>query len=466
MHPNTHALEPDRQTVEAMGRAIMSRIAGYLDAAPHAPASRFPDSAQAVAEMLRPPAETPGDFAGLLDAFQDAAGYGLDPSSPGYLAYFPAGGLVSSALADAFAQVHNRFTAVAHLAPVLVAMENSVLRWLAAQFGLPEGSGGLVTTGGSLATLTALVAARDDRLGGNLAGGTIYVTEHTHFCVAKAARIAGLASSAIRLVPTRELRMDPAAAAAMIRHDRGRGLRPFLLAGTAGTTSTGTVDPLAELADLADREGLWFHADAAYGGGLQLTDRGRERLAGIERADSIVVDPHKSLFLPYGTGVLLVRDTAALLAAHAADGHYLQDLRTLDDMPDYGHLGPELTREFRGLRLWLPLHLHGVAAFREALDEKLDLAELAYRELAGDPLFEVPWEPDLSVVVFRLRGKDDDASRALLDTVNATGQIFLSSTQVEGRFFLRMNPASHRTHAPDVRHALALIRESAVGAGA
>jgi len=134
--------------------------------------------------------------------------------------------------------------------------------------------------------------------------------------------------------------------------------------------------------------------------------------------------------------------------------------------PDYGHLGPELTREFRGLRLWLPLHLHGVAAFRAELDEKLDLAELAYRELAGDPLFEVPWEPDLSVVVFRLRGEDDDASRALLDTVNATGQIFLSSTQVEGRFFLRMNPTSHRTHAPDVRHALALIRESAVGAGA
>ncbi|WP_194916815.1 pyridoxal phosphate-dependent decarboxylase family protein [Catenulispora rubra] len=457
MRRSAHALEPDRQTIEAMGQAIMTRIADYIDALPATPASHFGDDEQVVTGMLRPPDEAPGNFDELLDVFRYAAAFGLDPAHPGYYAYFPAGGLVSSALADALAQVYNRFTAVATLAPALVGMEHGVLCWLAKEFGLPDGASGLITTGGSLATLTALVAARDDRLGENFAGGTLYVTEHTHYCVAKAARIAGLPASAVRVVPTRQLRMDPSAAARMIHEDRERGFEPFLLVGTAGTTSTGSVDPLAELAEIAAEESLWFHVDGAYGGGLQLTDRGRKRLAGIERADSIVVDPHKSLFLQYGTGVLLVRDTSKLLAAHAGDGHYLQDVHEVDDMPDYGHLGPELTREFCGLRLWLPLHLHGVAAFREALDEKLDLAGLIYRELSADPVFEVPWKPDLSVVVFRMRGDDEDSQR-LLERVNATERIFLSSTRVEGRFFLRMNPTSHRTHLDDVRNALAILR--------
>jgi aromatic-L-amino-acid decarboxylase len=456
-----YPLEPDRRTVEAMGHAITTRIADYIDALPTAPASHFGDASAAVTRMLRPPPEQPGEFEPLLSAFQDAAAHGLDPSNSGYYAYFPAGGLVSSVLADAYAQIYNRFTAVADLAPALVAMEQGLLRWFAHEFGLPGGAGGLVTTGGSIATLAALVAARHERLGDDLTGGTLYITAHTHFCVAKAARIAGLPPSAIRTVPTHDLRMDPTAAAEMIRDDRARGLRPFLLVASAGTTSTGTVDPLGELGTVADQAGLWYHVDAAYGGGMQLTTRGRHRLAGIERADSIVLDPHKSLFLQYGTGILLVRETARLHAAHADDGAYLQDLDTIDDLPDYGHLGPELTREFRGLRLWLPLHLHGVAAFRAALDEKLDLARLIHRELGADPRFVLPWEPDLTVVVFRLH--DDNDSRRLLQRVNATEGAFLSSTTVDGRFYLRMNPTSHRTHAPDVHRVLAIIRRLADG---
>jgi aromatic-L-amino-acid decarboxylase len=202
---------------------------------------------------------------------------------------------------------------------------------------------------------------------------------------------------------------------------------------------------------------MWTpHTEEAF----QLTARGSERLAGIERADSIAVDPHKSLFVQYGTGVLLVRDPIALQAAHSGGGDYLQDLGTTAGLPDYGHVGPELTREFRGLRLWLPLHLHGVAAFRAALDEKLDLADLAYRQLAMDARFEVPGPPDLTVVIFRLRG-DDEPNRRLLERINGTGRIFLSTTRVEGRYFLRLNPTSHRTHATHVHEAIALIRDSA-----
>ncbi|TDE27323.1 aminotransferase class V-fold PLP-dependent enzyme [Nonomuraea mesophila] len=433
---------------------IVRQVAGL----PDEPASDYGDAARLAALLRRPPAGEPGDFGTLIETFRQAASQGVNTAGPGYLAYFPAGGLVSSALGELLAQVANRFTGVAQTAPALVAMEESVLTWMAELFGLPSGAGGLITTGASSATLSAVVAARHDRLGPAFGDGTVYVTEHTHYSLAKAAQIAGLPAEGIRTVPTTaDLRMDVREAARLIAEDRAAGLRPFLLAGTAGSTSTGTVDPLADLGRLAREQGLWFHVDAAYGGGFQLTGRGRERLAGIEEADSLTFDPHKSLFMPYGTGVLLVREPAVLRAAHAGGGRYLQDLHEVDGLPDYGHLGVELTREFRGLRLWLPLHLHGVRAFEEALDEKLDLAGKVHRELSADPRLEVPWQPDLSVVPFRLRGSDD-ANRRLLDRINATRRIYLSSTMLEGAFYLRLCVLSARTRAEHVEEALRVIR--------
>jgi aromatic-L-amino-acid decarboxylase len=208
---------------------------------------------------------------------------------------------------------------------------------------------------------------------------------------------------------------------------------------------------------------VWFHVDGAYGGLFRLTERGRARLAGVERADSVVLDPHKTLFLPHGTGVVLVRDAATLHRAYAADGHYLQDVADDGALPDYADLGPELTREFRGLRVWLPLHLHGAAAFRAALDEKLDLARYAYDELSADPRLELPWPPDLSTVVFRLRDRDDAASQALLARVNASRRVHVSSTLVEGRHTLRLCVVSHRTHHDRMAEAVEIVRAAAAG---
>jgi aromatic-L-amino-acid decarboxylase len=203
---------------------------------------------------------------------------------------------------------------------------------------------------------------------------------------------------------------------------------------------------------------------------FRLTDRGRDRLGGIERADSITLDPHKTLFLPYGTGALVVRDPARLAVAHESGGHYLQDLAAGDELPDYAQLGPELTREPRGLRLWLPLHLYGVAAFRSALDEKLDLAERAYRVLSDNPLLEVPWRPELSIVAFRIRPavagpeaarRADTASRALLERINASRRAFLSSTVIDGRYTLRLCVVSHRSHTARVAETVDIIAAAA-----
>ena len=458
-----HPLEPDRAEMAAMATAAADLVASFVEGLPAAPAAPAAGGGTGppLADLLRPPPERPGDLAALLAEFAAAAAPAIETAGPGYLAYVGGGGLYSSALAEFVARAFNRYSGFAAFAPGLVALEDSTLRWLVGEFGLPATGAGLLTTGGSMATLTAVVAARVDRLGDDFGAGTVYVTEFTHRCLAKAARVAGLRADQIRVVPTdADLRMDPEAAAAMIQSDRAAGRRPFLLAGTAGTTHTGTVDPLPELAAVARDTELWFHVDGAYGGFFHLTERGRTRLAGIGAADSIVLDPHKGLFLPHGTGVLLVRDGATLRHAYAADGHYLQDLAGADDLPDYADLGPELTRDYRGLRLWLPLHLHGVGAFRAALDEKLDLAAFAHAELIATPGLEVPWAPDLSIVAFRLPGGPaaDDANRALLARVNGGGRVHLSSTLVGGAVTLRLCIIVHRTHRDRVAEAVDAIR--------
>lgn len=440
-------LQPDRETRAEWTKTVTAFVEDFIEGLEAAPAS-----SPGTALLPPPPAETPGELTDLLTRFGDAAGQAVETAGPRYLAYFPAGGLYSSVLAEFLAQATNRYTGVASTAPALVALEHSVIRWLCTEFGLPEGSGGIFTTGASLATLSAVHTARQDRLGAHDPNGTIYVTPHTHHCVAKAAHITGFPLERIRVVPTdTALRMDVAQARTMIAEDRTNGLRPFLIIGTAGATSTGIVDPLDDIAALAERESLWFHVDGAYGGAFQLTERGRAILTGVDRADSIAWDPHKSLFLPYGTGVLLVRDEARLRAAHVADGDYLQDLDHGTGLPDYADLGPELTREFRGLRVWLPLHLHGVAAFREAIDEKHDLADHLRTELKKIDGIEV-LPSDLTVVVFRSAD-----SEQLLKRLNGSGRFFLSSTRLGGKFTLRICVLSHRTHREHVDEVIELI---------
>ncbi|OLF16312.1 pyridoxal phosphate-dependent decarboxylase family protein [Actinophytocola xanthii] len=409
--------------------------------------------------LADPPAETPGELDHLLGVVRSAVARADDTTSPRCFAYFPGGGLVSAAVAELLARVTNRYTGSGAMAEDLVAMEHGVIRWLAAEFGLPTEATGLTTTGSSTGTLSAVVAARHRVLGGPGRLGTLYVTEHTHHSVAKAARLAGFPTELVRTVPVdRQLRMDARAVAELVAADHAAGRRPFLLVGTAGTTNTGTVDPLAELAATARRWGLWFHVDAAYGGGFQLTERGRRRLTGIEAADSIVLDLHKSLFLPYTTGVLLVRDPLALRDSHAADAEYLQDLELDESLPNYADLGVELSREYRGLRVWLPLHLHGVAAFRAALDEKLDLSEALHEGLSAIPGVETT-RPDLTVHTFRVAG-GEDANRRLLAAVNGSGRARITSTRIGGRTTLRMCVLNHRTREQHVAEAVAAVRDA------
>jgi aromatic-L-amino-acid decarboxylase len=463
-------LEPDPEQLRAMLGTVVDYVVRAVEALRDGPAYDGTGVTELLAdpELSRPPGEEGRPLADLLGVVDRAAAKGHINPSGGHMAYIPGSGIVSAAAADLVADVINRYTGIPDAGPGLVALESHLIRWLVDLFGLPATGGGILTTGGSMAALSALVAARHTRLGEEFADGTIYLTDQAHGSIAKAARIAGFPVRALRIVPVdHDARMDPGELARLIGEDRAAGRRPACVVGTAGTTNLGVVDPLAALADVAEAHGLWLHVDAAYGGFFQLTERGHARLAGIERADSIVLDAHKGLFLPFGTGCLLVRSEEELRTSHAgAAAHYLQDM-TFRDLPSFADLSPELTRPSRGIRMWLPLHLHGVAAFRDTLDEKLDLAQRVHAALAADGHLTVLSRPELSIVAFRvrLRGGDpaaeDRATRAVLAGVNAEGRVFLSSTRVDDRDVGRVCILNHRTDAARVDEAVEAVRRHA-----
>lgn len=350
-------LEPGHAERKRLGQEIFSRALAFIDGMderPITPVEAAPPGF--ITEMLAPPPEQPGDLSLLLDRIDKAVTHAFEPSSPGFMAYVPPGGLFVSALADFYGRITNRFVGMALISPALTALEDSVVRWLAEICGLPEGSGGVLLTGGSLANFSAIAAARHAKLGEAFQDGTLYITAQTHHSIAKAARLAGLPARALRIVAhDADLAMDPQALIRAIAEDRQKGARPFLIVANAGTTNTGAIDPLPALAAIAEAHGLWLHVDAAYGGMFQLTERGRQRLRGIERAASITLDPHKGMFLPMGTGALIVREPGFLASAHETGGAYLHDMGSnqLFDgeyLPNFAELGPELTREMRGLR--------------------------------------------------------------------------------------------------------------------
>lgn len=337
---------------------------------------------------------------------------GLNPASGGHLGYIPGGGIYYSALGDYLADVSNRFAGVFYASPGAVRMENMLLRWLADILGYPKEAGGNLTTGGSLANLIGIVTARDAMKvrARDVERSVLYLSAQAHHSVDKAIRIAGLSEAVIRRVPLDErYRIIPAQLENQIAQDEKAGLRPFLVIASAGTTDVGAIDPLGEIGRITKKHGLWYHIDAAYGGFFVLTREGKEKLRGIELSDSIVIDPHKGLFLPYGLGVALVRDREKLHASHYYIANYMQDALGANEEPSPAELSPELTKHFRGMRLWLPLKLHGIRPFRACLEEKLMLAKYFYAEVRKLG-FETGPAPELSVVTYRYIPKNGDAN--------------------------------------------------------
>lgn len=415
-----------------------------------------------VAYLRTPPSETGRPLHTILADVESAGQAGIYHASGGHLSYIPNAGMYTAALADFLAAGLNRYTGVAAAAPGFLSIEHGVVDWLCSIFDLGPNASGLLLSGGSMANFTGIVTARTAMLGDHFANGVIYVTRHTHHSAAKAARLAGFrADQVVPIDVDTDLRMIPDALSERIRADVTAGLRPAVVIVSAGTTDTGTVDPLPQIASIAEEHRVWMHVDAAYGGFFQLTDRGGVRLRGIERADSIALDPHKGLSIPFGVGALIVRDEARLVDAHLGRGAYLRDEDSYNGVRDIASLGPELTRPFRALSVWLPLHLHGVAPFREALDGSLDLAEHVFDRVERIAGIDARWRPDLSIVAF---GFDDDAlGREAWEAVNEDRTVHLSPTIVEDRFILRFAVLNRRTTKEHIDHAIDIIEKTLAG---
>lgn len=419
--------------------------------------------------LKSPISEKPISIDQAIELVRDHVDFpGLNPASGGHLGYIPGGGIYYSALGDYLADVTNRFAGVFYASPGAVRMENLLLRWLAQIIGYPKEAGGNLTTGGSLANLIGIVTARDAMgvRARNVERSVLYITHQAHHSVDKAIRIAGLGDAVIRYVPMDErYRMIPPALERQLVKDVDDGLQPFLIIASAGTTDVGAIDPLDEIGRIAKKFRLWYHVDAAYGGFFALTKEGKKKLRGMELSDSIVIDPHKGLFLPYGLGVVLVRDRRKLHASHYYVANYMQDAAAANDEPSPAELSPELTKHFRGMRLWLPLKLLGIKPFRACLEEKLMLAKYFRRKIRKLG-FETGPEPELSVVTYRYVPKKGDAdtfNRWLLEEVVKDGRVFISSTMLEEKFTLRFACLAFRTHLSTVDTLLEILKDRTKG---
>jgi aromatic-L-amino-acid/L-tryptophan decarboxylase len=417
-----------------------------------------------------PVPDKPGELDDVLDQlFSQVIPWGYNTTSPGFLGYFGGGGIGQAAVADLIAGTVNRFAGRWAAAPAVVQLELNVTRWFAEMVGYPSSALGILTSGGSMSNLTAFFTARQSRLADKeLSRARFYASDQAHFSLRKAAVICGLPGGSFREVPSDDQsRMKVSALMELVRQDREQDNHPFLVVATAGTFATGAVDDIEAIASLARSENMWLHLDAAYGGFFVLTKAGGKVLQGMNKCDSITLDPHKTLFLPYGTGALLVRDGRVLKQAHAVDADFYGPLQEDPACVDLCSHSMEQTRAWRGLRVWLPLKLHGIEPFRSNLEEKLALAAYAAEELRRIPGIELVNAPVLSVLAFRLvqaglsAAQLDELNRELLERINRRRTIFLMGMMIKHKYALRMCILSFRTHFDRVRSGLADIREAA-----
>ncbi len=388
---------------------------------------------------------------------------GINPASGGHLGYVPGGGVFPSALGDYLAAVTNRYAGIFFANPGAVRMENDLIRWMCGLVGYPETALGNLASGGSIANLIAITTARDyfQVKSASIPRLAIYLTSQVHHCVQKAIRIAGMGEAQIRYIPLdARYRMQVNALQEAIDADKSNGLIPFLAVASAGTTDTGAVDPLGEIGEITAKEGIWYHVDAAYGGFFALAEELRPVLKGIERSDSVAIDPHKGLFLPYGLGAVLIRNVEAQFNAHHYMGNYMQDAFGPGQELSPADLSPELTKHFRGLRMWLPLQLLGIAPFRAAIKEKVLLCRYFFEKIQELGFHTGPY-PDLSIMIFRYVPTKKNANafnEALVRFVQEDGRVFLSSTTIEGAYWIRLAVLSFRTHKREIDLCLDILR--------
>jgi len=456
--PNRSAsLDPmDWTDLRALGHRMMDDMIDRLAGAADGPVWRpMPDQVRAT---LRGDLTPAASAAAAYEEFQElVAPYATGNTHPRFNGWVHGGGNAVGMLADLLAAGLNANLGGRDHAPIEV--ERQVIRWSAAMLGLPPETSGLLVTGTSIANFIAVLVARTQAIGPAVRrdgiGGarlTAYCSAGAHACLPRAMDMAGFGADALRMVATTpDRRVDLAALADAVARDRASGARPFLVAGTAGSVDTGAIDDLAALAAFCRDEGLWFHVDAAFGAFAACSPRLRPLLAGIEQADSVAFDFHKLGQVPYDAGCILVRDPAALLAAFAQDAAYLRSEAQglAGNAPWPCDLGPDLSRGFRALKVWMTLKVHGADGLGRVAEQCCAVAKALATRIAEEPALELLAPVPLNIVCFRSPEASDTATRALVVDLQESGVAAPSTTVIDGRLAIRAAIVNHRTTVAD-----------------
>ncbi len=468
MHDNT-PLRLSEDQMRAIGSHALAAAIRYTLTLRDQPVSVPMPSRTATEAMLRTPIpEGPGDPFELIDQLErDVFPPLFHADHPRFYSFVPSPTNFVSVVGDLLVSAHNAFMGHWLASSTASQVELIVIDWLKEMCGLPADGGGILLSGGSMANLSAIAAAREARLGGPDARGVLYCSDQTHSSLFKGFRILGFKRDQLRKVPAgAELRLDVSALEAMVAEDKAAGRKPFCVVVNGGTTNTGAVDPLHAVADLCARAGLWMHVDGAYGAAAVITERGKAALDGLSRADSITLDPHKWLFQPYELGCLLVRDGRTLWHAFrmSDDDHadYLTDVtRHIEQEVNFYEMGPQLTRSFKALKVWLSLRTFGLAEFRRAVDVGLDMAEEADRVLRADPRWEIVTPATMGVITFRWRGNgslgaaaEDAIVRGVVDDMREDGYALVMSTLIGGRPVFRICAINPGSRVEEIRETI------------
>jgi glutamate/tyrosine decarboxylase-like PLP-dependent enzyme len=454
----------------ALGYRAVDLLAEQLAMLHDAPARRAVPDGLRERLMHQPLPQTGRAPVELLENFaEQILPYPMGNASPRFFAWVNSPPAPLGVLAEFLAAGMNSSVAGGDHAATYV--EHGVLSWLKQLLGYPAGSGAILVSGGSMANLVGLAAMRFAKAQGQIraqgfvgenAPMVVYTSAQGHSCIEKAVELLGMGHDFLRKIPVdREYRMDVDALRAQIAADRAAGYRPVCVAASAGTVNTGAVDPLEALADLCEGEGLWLHVDGAYGGVGVLAAQTAGLYAGMERADSLAIDPHKWLYVPVECGCAFVRDAQTMRDTFSLIPPYLRDDASL---PWFSEFGPQQTRGFRALKLWMTLQQIGAEGYRELIGRDIDLARALQQRIRAREDFELVAAGPLSVTCFRYiaPGIDDlDAlNRQLLDTVQREGQVFLTSTQLDGKLVLRTCIVNFRTQEADLDFLLAVLAKA------
>lgn len=450
--------------MQRLGYRVVDLLVQHFAGLRDGPVGAKGEPDQLMALLSGAPSEAPTDPPQLLARLEkDVFPNNLHVDHPRFFAFVPGPGNFVSTMADALASGFNVFNGTWLGGSAAAALELTVVDWFRGFCGFPETAGGLFVSGGSVANLTALHAARRLKLGDRIQGATIYFSDQTHYSIERALRVIGFAPEQCRKLASNDrFQLPLASLQEAIRSDRNAGLRPFCVAANAGTTNTGAVDPLPELADLCAEENLWLHADGAYGAATVICGRGGEKLAGLDRVDSLSLDPHKWLFQPFECGCVLVREAAHLKSAFQLMPEYMRDVHRHTTETNLADYGIQLSRGFRALKVWLSMNTFGLAAFREAVSHGFELAEFAERELRTRRGCEILSPAEMGIVAFRF-GNDDALQTKLVEEMLRDGFAFLTSTTLKGRTALRLCTINPRTTEQDIIQTIERLERFAAG---